>query len=423
MNPEIKDRIEKIRDDMVPKGYKKTKIGIIPVEWELLILKEILKKFRLGGNYQNTENVTEHPLIKMGNIGRSFIKLEKIEYIPDLEEINNKDILKHGDLLFNTRNTLDLVGKVAIWRNELPIAYYNSNLMKLIFNKFVYSSLFMNYLFNSFAIIKRLRRIAIGTTSVAAIYTRDLLKVKFELPPLTEQSRIAEILSTCDKAIELKEKLIEQKKQQKKGLMQLLLTGKKRAINSKTGKPFKGEWQEVKLGEVAEIRMGQSPPSKSYNILQNGLPLIQGNADIKNRKTINRIYTTKTTIIALEDDIIMTVRAPVGFIALASNKSCIGRGVCAISPEINRNYLFNYFICNENKWKKYSQGSTFEAINSKDIRNFKLIIPELTEQKTISSILSKADKEIDHLGKELEQLKEQKRGLMQLLLTGVVRVK
>ncbi|TAL57884.1 MAG: restriction endonuclease subunit S [Bacteroidetes bacterium] len=149
--------------------------------------------------------------------------------LPENESYNKEDVLKEGDLLFNTRNTLELVGKVAIWRNELPFAVYNSNLMRLKFDvKLISSNWFMNYAFNSHYGLSQLRGIATGTTSVAAIYGRDLETVKFILPPLPEQRAIAVCLNTWDKAIQTITQLITQKDLQKKRLVQILLTGKKR---------------------------------------------------------------------------------------------------------------------------------------------------------------------------------------------------
>ena len=86
-------------------------------DWKSRKFKDIIKETRLGGNYANTESKTNYPLIKMGNIARGKIDLNKIEYIAEGEKLDNNDILKHGDLLFNTGNTLDLVGKVSVWKN------------------------------------------------------------------------------------------------------------------------------------------------------------------------------------------------------------------------------------------------------------------------------------------------------------------
>ncbi|NMA70064.1 MAG: restriction endonuclease subunit S [Desulfitobacterium sp.] len=118
----------------------------------------------------------------------------------------------------------------------------------------------------------------------------------------------------------------------------------------------------------------------------------------------------------------MSVRAPVGKIARSIHSACIGRGVCSIDSENNK-YLYYYLANNEKVWTKYSQGSTFESVNSNDIKNFRVFKPKSShEQKAIAQVLSTADKEIDLLSQELEQLKLQKKGLMQLLLTGIIRV-
>ena len=93
----------------------------------MILLHDILKTFQLGSNYANSEIETDYPLIKMGNLSRGNIDLMKLEYIRIGEQILERDRLNYGDVLFNTRNTLELVGKVAIWKNELPKAYFNCN--------------------------------------------------------------------------------------------------------------------------------------------------------------------------------------------------------------------------------------------------------------------------------------------------------
>ena len=190
-------------------------------EWEEKKLGEIISKATLGGNYENTDVITQYPLIKMGNIDRGIINLKKIEYIPKNINIDPKDKLKIGDLLFNTRNTLDLVGKVAIWRDELETAYYNSNLLRIEFKKcIIASNFFMNYAFNSYHILSQLKAIATGTTSVAAIYGRDLNVVKFNIPCLEEQTKIANFLSNIDLIIEQEKNKLEDLRRLKKGLLQ-----------------------------------------------------------------------------------------------------------------------------------------------------------------------------------------------------------
>lgn len=200
--------------------------------WKIFELGELIAHTQLGGNYPNTSSESESSLIKMGNLGRGNILLNKLEFIPSHANPSPKDILKYGDVIFNTRNTLELVGKVAIWRDELPVAYFNSNIMRLVFdNNKVESNFYMNYVFNSKGILDQLKNIATGTTSVAAIYTKDLMKIEIPLPPKKEdQTTIATILENMQTEIYQLEKQLTKYKLIEKGLRQDLLTGRKRLI-------------------------------------------------------------------------------------------------------------------------------------------------------------------------------------------------
>ncbi|WP_201587029.1 restriction endonuclease subunit S [Psychrobacter sp. HII-4] len=254
--------------------------------------------------------------------------------------------------------------------------------------------------------------------------TTDFIQIyKINTPPLPEQQKIAKILTTWDKAISNTERLIENSTQQKKALMQQLLTGKKRLLDNE-GKRFEGEWEEVKLSEIAQITMGSSPKSDAYNEIGDGLPLLQGNADIKNRKSAPRIYTSQITKECHVDDILFSVRAPVGTVALSNHNACIGRGIAAIKAKKNhsQDYLYQWLLSFELKWERYSQGSTFEAVNSDDIKSLNLSIPNYKEQQKIATVLTNADKEIELLEQQLADLQQEKKALMQVLLTGKKRV-
>ncbi len=209
---------------------KQSELGEIPEDWEVYSLAQLIKNTQLGGNYRNSEQGTGQPLIKMGNLGRGYIKLDKLEFV--VGKVNEVDRLEFGDLLFNTRNTLELVGKVAAWRNELPVAYFNSNLMRITFDSVVVGcNFYMNAVMNSEGFVSALSDIAIGTTSVAAIYTRDLFQLKIALPSKKEQTAIATILSDMDEEIQALERRLNKTRQIKQGMMQELLTGKTRLIN------------------------------------------------------------------------------------------------------------------------------------------------------------------------------------------------
>jgi len=181
------------------------------------------------------------------------------------------------------------------------------------------------------------------------------------------------------------------------------------------------DWEVNSLGKVAKVTMGQSPKSTFYNQSGNGLPLIQGNADIKNRKTIIRSFTSNITKKGYKGEIVMTVRAPVGEIGRIEFDCCLGRGVCGI--HYKNNYLYHYLIHLENYWDKLSKGSTFDSVNSKEVKELEIILPESNdEQKIIAQALSDIDSLISKLDQLIQKKKNIKQGAMQELLTGKRRL-
>ncbi len=260
-------------------------------------------------------------------------------------------------------------------------------------------------------------RIQGGTGStVSNLRIPVLSALEIPLPPtLAEQQAIAGALSDADALIEALEQLIAKKRQVKQGAMQELLTGKRRLPG------FSGEWEVKRLGDIAEIVMGQSPSSAYYNTKGEGLPLIQGNADISNRETIKRVFTTEITKRGRHGDILMSVRAPVGEIARATFDICLGRGVCAIRHP--NDFLYHTMIAKEPTWAKLSKGSTFDAVNSTDVKAFEIGLPvDEKEQTAIAAVLSDMDAEIAALEARLAKTRLLKQGMMQELLTGRIRL-
>ena len=176
------------------------------------------------------------------------------------------------------------------------------------------------------------------------------------------------------------------------------------------------EWSRISFADMANISMGQSPDSSTYNQDSLGLPLIQGNADIFNRKTCPRAWTSEPTKKCNPGDLIFTVRAPVGAIAKSAHTACIGRGVCAITPKENVciDFLYQLLFWFESfKWKAIEQGSTFTAVSGDDIRNLRVDSPGLKEQTKIANFLTAIDDKITNFKSQLEAAKEYKQGLLQ----------
>ena len=186
-------------------------------------------------------------------------------------------------------------------------------------------------------------------------------------------------------------------------------------FKDKAGEGFP-EWQSLTFDDVCIVNMGQSPESSSYNEDSIGIPLIQGNADICNRLTVPRIWTSQPTKTCDFGDLILTVRAPVGAVSKSTTRACIGRGVCSMSPKENtsRDFLYQLLFWFESfKWKSIEQGSTFTAISGGDIRSLKVEFPCFEEQVEIAKFLDSLDLKINSVKSRLELTKQYKQGLLQ----------
>ncbi len=187
------------------------------------------------------------------------------------------------------------------------------------------------------------------------------------------------------------------------------------------------EWEISKFSEneIAKIIMGQSPPSFTYNSEEKGLPFLQGKLDFGEIYPSPSIYCSDPIKIAEAGDILISVRAPVGDVNLAPYKVCIGRGLAAIRINVKKgNYQFYFYYLQKSKdfLEKLSKGSTFKAINKNDIENLIVPLPPLVEQEKIAEILSIVDELLDLKKRKKEDLLQLKKGLMDLLLTGKIRV-
>ena len=176
-------------------------------------------------------------------------------------------------------------------------------------------------------------------------------------------------------------------------------------------------WEKNALSSVATVVMGSSPKSEFYNEDHDGLPLLQGNADIKNRLSAPRIFTSEITKECQIGEILMSVRAPVGSVAKSIHHACIGRGIAAIqSKELkSQEFLYQWLISYEPRWGSISQGGTFDAINSDDLKGVGLAIPSPDEQQKIADCLSSLDELITAQARKVDALKTHKKGLMQQL--------
>jgi len=429
--------------------FQETEIGKIPRGWKVVYLSELFE-FHRGLSYRKNNLsptktsirfVTINDLKKEGGWKREGETAYLSEGFKD--KIEKKHVLKVGDLLIAITD----MGKGFIIgaplyinediRSQGETLVYSMDLVKLQPKKQV-NTLFYFYQLSWSKIREIMKSLARGT-NVLHLDLNLAQRIKLVEPPLNEQVRIAEILSTVDRAIEVVDAGVARLEGLKKALMRELLTGRIRVReeNGKTvfyreiefqeteiGKIPK-EWRIVKLNRIAQIIMGQSPPSETYNKDGIGMPFLQGKMEFGRIYPSPVMYTSDPIKIAEANDVLISVRAPVGDVNIAPYKICIGRGLAAIRFDPNQaNYMFffYYFQSIKERLETLGKGSTFKAITKKDLEELTVLNPSLKEQKLIGEILSTVDRTIELYYEERTRLDRLKRGLMDLLLTGRVRV-
>ncbi|HEM5421640.1 restriction endonuclease subunit S [Streptococcus suis] len=274
--------------------------------------------------------------------------------------------------------------------------------------------LFVELIVTSTNFIQRALRYQEGTVyERMAVKSFDLLRSEIPLPTLPEQEVIGSFFSDLDQLITLHQRKLDEVKELKKALLQKMFPkGNGNDFPELRFPGFTDAWKQRKLGEVAVVVMGQSPDSKNYtnNPLDN--ILVQGNADLKNGNVEPRVWTTQITKIAEKGDIIVSVRAPVGDVAKTSYKVVLGRGVAGIK---GNDFIYQTLIRMKQfgYWMKLSTGSTFESINSGDIKSSLIPLPSLPEQEAIGNFFSDLDQLITLHQRQLDHLKLLKKALLQ----------
>ncbi|ENZ35214.1 hypothetical protein HMPREF1084_01223 [Clostridium butyricum 60E.3] len=186
--------------------------------WEQRKFCDDIISIQTGTNKLGSEQNKGIPLLKMGNIQRGYFSLHKLEYLSDGEVEEPQNIAYYGDFFFNTRNTLELVGKGATWTGNSGIYAFNSNIAKFKFKNI--DTIFFNYLYNTQNMIKQVHARAMGTTSVAAIYPHSLNSIEYSIPLIAEQEKIGYFLLQFDNLITLHQRKLDHLKEQKKALLQ-----------------------------------------------------------------------------------------------------------------------------------------------------------------------------------------------------------
>ena len=187
-------------------------------DWEERKFENNIVSIQTGTNLLGTDANEGTPLLKMGNIQRGYFSFNKLEYLDSNSNVESENIVNYGDFLFNTRNTLELVGKGATWTGMSGKYAFNSNIARFKFNGI--DTIFFNYLYNTQQVISQVHARAVGTTSVAAVYPRDLNSLLYYLPSIEEQKKIGSFFNQLDNTIALHQRKLDLLREQKKGFLQ-----------------------------------------------------------------------------------------------------------------------------------------------------------------------------------------------------------
>lgn len=245
-----------------------------------------------------------------------------------------------------------------------------------------------------------------------SINSNDIKSAEIYLPSIEEQSAIGSLFRTLDDLLTSYKNNLANYQSLKATMLSKMFPKAGQTIPEIRLDGFEGKWENKILSEVTNITMGQSPKSENYTDNPNDYILVQGNADIKDKQVVPRLWTTEVTKMAEIGDIILTVRAPVGDIGKTDFNVVIGRGVAAIKGND-----FIFFTLEKMKmtgfWNRFSTGSTFESISSNDIKEAIVQLPTLDEQQAIGAYFSNLDNLINSYQEKISQLETLKKKLLQ----------
>ncbi len=403
----------------------------LPKGWEKQKLSDIINL--IHGYQFRTNDFTENgiAIIKIGNVNGTTLDLSGLSYISKdrFEEFKQYE-LNEGDILMSLTGNIGRVVEVS----NLPfkvLQNYRVGKFEAVDSNIIFKK-YIKFLLSSNIVLDRLEKLS-NQSAQANFGKQDMDKIFVSLPPLEEQKKIADILSTVDKKIAFVEENINATEELKKGLMQKLFTegiGHTEFKDSELGRIPKS-WEIDILNNLSKVTdsLHMTPEFE-----EEGFSMVRV-ADIKNGKLnlSNALKVSKEmyelftkSYIPKKKDIVLSRVGSYGVSSFVDTEEpfCMGQNTVIINPKIDSFYL--YSILNSEEIKKQienlSYGSGYKSLSLKNIRELKIKLPPLEEQKQIAEILSTVDKKLENLKEKKQSFEELKKGLMQKLLTGEVRV-
>lgn len=352
-------------------------------DWEQRKLDDIAK-IKTGGGTPKTAN----PEYWSGNIPwiqSSDLAEGDIVHV-NINKFINNNALKNSAAKLISRDSIALVTRVGVGKVAVINQDFTTSQDFLSLSDFDGSDIkFLAY--QLYRLMQENAKVLQGT-SIKGITKTELIEQSISIPSSgQEQNLISAVLSKIDSIITLHQCKLKKLNLAKKSLLQKLFPRNGSQIPGVRFKGFTDAWEQRKLSDITDVIMGQSPSSKNYTDNPNDNILVQGNADLKDGKVIPRLWTKEITKTIDKDGIILTVRAPVGDVAKTDYKVVLGRGVAGIKGN-DFIYQFLQKLQYNRHWVSLSSGSTFESINSNDIKDLIIDIPSIEEQNKISMLLN-----------------------------------
>ena len=429
MTPEVKQRIEQIRQGIVPEGYKKGKIGIVPIKWN-----EVPFSTLFTSTSEYTDDLEQYPLYSLTIEDGITAKTERYERSHLVKKENSYKVVRPNDYAYNPMNIR--FGAVARHKGDIPVAvsgYYD------IFTTVHESDLvFMDSFLTYGPMITYYNKVSTGSlVEKQRVHFSDFLEFSLALPTLEERKKIAAILSTQDKAIELQARKIEELKRFKKGCLEKMFPRKGQKVPEKRFPGFTDNWEQRKLSEMCgTFEYGLNAAAKEFDGKNKYIRI----TDIDDASREFLLSDLSSPDICLDgmskyllssgDIIFARTGASVGKTYIyRENDGIVYFAGFLIRAKVNQDndaeFVFQSTL--SPSYEKYiritSQRSGQPGVNAQEYGEYDLFAPSKEEQQRIGHFLRGIDNLITLHQRKLEEMKNQKKALMQLLLTGIVRVR
>ena len=424
MTPEVKQRIEQIHQGIVPKGYKKTKTAIVPADWKESPIGEYIREYT-----EKTTIPNQYPVLTSARTGLML----QTDYYSN-RQVTTEDnvgynILPYGYITFRSRSD---DGRFRFNENRI----IERGIISYFYPVFSFSEEvcheYVLYLLN-FSIYRRMYPYAEGTAQ-QVLSLKKLGQLKYSLPLVAEQKKIAEILSTQDKAIELQGRKIEELKRFKKGCLEKMFPRKGQKVPEKRFPGFTDDWEQRKAIDIADYSKGNG--YSKGDLTDAGTPIIlYGRLYTKYQFAISEVDTFAVprngAVYSQGNEVIVpasgeTAEDITRASAVEKSGVLLGGDLNILRPFDFINPLFLALAISngepQKELAKKAQGKSVVHIHNTDIQEVTIAYPSRTEQDRIVSVFRQLDNLITLHQRKLEEMKRQKKALMQLLLTGIVRI-